>query len=181
MSAPVEQPPQASTASRVMRAVPVASRPPADTVTATRYAPGEVAAKSNWVVPPTTVAVAAASSSTRAAVTVTSPAVPVTCGATSTLTREPAVSTTANDCTCGCASPSTRTESVFVVVAPRASPTVSVIAASCSPDAPFLVWASTTRRAASAMPSKAERFARPFSVLMSSVRPFSLTAAAASS
>ena len=127
-----------------MRAVPVASRPPADTVTATRYAPGEVAAKSNWVVPPTTVAVAAASSSTRAAVTVTSPAVPVTCGATSTLTREPAVSTTANDCTCGCASPSTRTESVFVVVAPRASPTVSVIAASCSPPSPVSACWKTT-------------------------------------
>ena len=107
----------------------------------TRYVPGAEAAKSNCVEPPTTVADAAASSSTRAAVSARSPAVPVTWGATSTVTRESATPVTAKDCTTGCASPRTRTTSCFVVVAPRASATVSVTAADCSSAAPVsLCW-----------------------------------------
>ena len=82
-----------------MRAVPVAGVVPSVTVNPTRNVPGARAAKSKDADPPTTVALAAASSSTRTDSSEISPAVPVTCGVTSTVRPASIVSTTAKDCT----------------------------------------------------------------------------------
>ena len=95
----------------MIRAVPVAGVVPSVTVKPTRNVPGVRAAKSKDAEPPTIVAVAAASSSTRTDSSEISPAVPVTCGVTSTVRPASIVSTTAKDCTVSAGCADTRTSS----------------------------------------------------------------------
>ena len=131
----------ASAGSRVMRAVPVASLTPSDTVKSTRNVPGCFAVKSNDVEPPTTVAVAAASSSTRTEPSDSVPAVPVTWSATSTVRADATVSVTANDCAASCGWGDTFTISGFTAVCPWVSATVTASSMSSSPPSPAsLCW-----------------------------------------
>ena len=88
--------------------------------------PGVSADTSNAVPPAPATACTAASSSTRTDCSFRAPAVPVTWGATSTLSAPPSVSTTVKDWAVIVGVDETRTTSGRAVTAPRMSATVAV-------------------------------------------------------